>query len=198
MNPASRALIVIVLAWPAVGCRGFEPAEYLAVCGGGGYGVKHAPAHDPAGASGDAAPYLVFAALKQPNQVRWLWRQELVPARLASAGAAAPTRARYERTALVLCVEQTSEVPTRECGYDDVFVRLYSGRFRAALREARTGRVVAERSFEVHNEVCPGTAMVSFSDPSPKRYPDPEMYRGEIEALLGPQLPERVQSKLKL
>lgn len=191
---AHPVLAAVGLYLSASGCRAFDPADYLAVCSDG-RALAQAPPQDPQKAPDPDVP--IFTALKDQGSQRWLWSQDLLTKSLREAGLTPTTRQNYERSPLVLCVEQTEEAFARECYVEDVTLQLYNGRYRATLREARTGRVLETRAFEARNYKCPRNARVSLSETSPKRYPPPVAYQAELRALLGPHLPPPVRDRLQ-
>lgn len=97
-----------------------------------------------------------------------------------------------ERTELVGCIVQTSATPVEVCeGYEDDdsgltwTVQTHSVTYDYAVRNARSGEVLARSTFQVPAGACPMFSMYSEGDPQPDPY-YPNISDGEAEVFVRP------------
>ena len=97
-----------------------------------------------------------------------------------------------ERTELVVCAVRRSATPGRVCeGYEDEdtgtewSVQLHDAVYDYTLRNAQTGEVLGDKSFEVPAGSCPMLSLYDDDEPSPQPY-YPLVADGEVELFVRP------------
>ena len=190
---ATGLALVSTLAATMLGCDGYDSGDYFALCSDG-KPVRGTAPYEPAHGTVGEEGYPMFFAENRPEHKRWTSSEP--PAVLENAGVRQTYRATHERTQLVVCIDQTPGKLTADCKMEDVKLTLHDARYTATLREARTGRVLAKRSFDAPLGKCPRTVMVSFGDATLDQVADPP--EAELVGLVAPHLPADVRGKIYL
>lgn len=99
------------------------------------------------------------------------------------------------RAELVVCYERTNVTPAgRTCQMEDdkthepFTLTMYNTQYRLRVLEARTGKVLYDKTGQAKSTVCPTVTFVGGNDDRTKYYTDadPRDYRGALKSFIAP------------
>jgi hypothetical protein len=187
-------------------CNRYDSQRLANVCeSGSGYGAT--AAYDRTASTGSDLP---LALVYRWPKTEWTLD---TPKRFRSGGLSSPSQDNYKSVALVMCVEQKPGAFLRDCGGmeemnvkmqvggdnkteahgtgREVTLKHYGSQYVLTLREAKTGRVIANKSLAVNDPECP---LVTLGD-SNEDYA--RISEDEIVAFMAPYLPTAIAARLK-